>query len=435
MQEGARDGLRRVAGGGQRVSRAAVPLVAEHDSWITVDPILGCPADCAYCYLGPLGLRATRPTPRATPEMVVAAVEDYLNGRRAGVVDPAHDQTPLCVGNYTDMVLTRANRDALVRLVELLAERIPRRPIVVVTKGRLDPDLLAALDAPGFPIFWFLSQSMARPAGLPLERGPIADLDTTLDNARLVSRTSHQKAVHFWRPFVAELCPSGADLEKLVGRLATSGLSCSVVVGLTRGPGVPLADERLVTLLDQSVAAPADEWEVFDDEGWAVAREAAAVSGYPLYRNTSCALALLSGQPEALGTWRPPYAEHRCLPAACPLAQRGRCRTAELAMSELRSAATRTDGAGARGAPTSTAAGAGEWTEGATLAARVAAFLSLDAGLVSASTGELVIGAMIDEFDYNTLLHGFGRRLAIRAQGVRRQKAWLGSFTGGGLAA
>jgi hypothetical protein len=81
------------------------------------------------------------------------------------------------------------------------------------------------------------------------------------------------------------------------------------------------------------------------------------------------------------------------------------------------------------------AAAAGEWTDGATLAARVAAFLSLDTGSVSVAAGELVIGDMIDEFDYNTLLHGYGRHLAIRAQGVRRQKAWLGSFTGGGLAA
>ncbi|MDQ7907209.1 hypothetical protein RB614_22095 [Phytohabitans sp. ZYX-F-186] len=397
-----------MAGDGRQLTRPAVPLVAEHDSWITVDPIVGCPADCAYCYLGPLGLRATRPAVRATPEMAVAAVEDHLGGRRAGVVDPAYDQTPLCVGNYTDMVLTRPNRDALVRIVELLAERIPRRPVVVVTKGRLDPDLLAALDRTGFPIFWFLSQSMARPAGVPLERGRIADLDTTLDNARLVSRTTHQKAVHFWRPFVAELRPSRADLEKLVGRLATSGLSASVAVGLTRGPGVPLWDERLVTLLDRSMAAPAERWEVFDDEGWAVARESAAAAGYPLYRNTSCALAFLGGRPEALGTWRPPHAEHRCLPAACPLAQRGRCATA--ALTE-------------------------EWTDGATLAARVAAFLGLDPGLVSVTAGKLLIDDMIDEFDYNTLLHGYGRHLAVRAQGVRRQKAWLGSFTGGGLAA
>ncbi|MGN9906474.1 hypothetical protein ACTMTJ_02875 [Phytohabitans sp. LJ34] len=396
-----------MAGDEQQLIRAAVPLVAEHDSWITVDPIVGCPADCAYCYLGPLGLRATRPALRATPEAVVAAVEEHLYGRRARVIDPAHDQTPLCVGNYTDMVLTRPNREALVRIVELLAERIPRRPVVVVTKGRLDQELLNALDGPGFPIFWFLSQSMGRLTGLPLERGPIADLDTTLENARLVSRTAHQKAVHFWRPFVAELRPSRGDLEKLVGRLASSGLSCSVVVGLTRGPGVPLADERLVTLLDRSMAAPAEQWEVFDDEGWAEARDAAAAVGYPLYRNTSCALALLSGQPEALGTWRLPYAEHRCLPAACPLGQRGRCAVAA----------------------------AGEWTDGATLAAKVATFLSLDAGLVSVTRGELVIGDMIDEFDYNTLLHGYGRHLAIRAQGVRRQKAWLGSFTGGGRAA
>ncbi|MFC0530620.1 hypothetical protein [Phytohabitans kaempferiae] len=389
------------------MTAAVVPLVAEHDSWITVDPILGCPADCAYCYLGPLGLRAARPAVRATPEMVVAAVEDYLCGRRAGVIDPATDQTPLCVGNYTDMVLTRPNREALVRIVALLAERIPRRPLVVVTKGRLDPDLLAAVDGHGFPIYWFLSQSLGRHAGLPLERGPIADLDTTLDNARLVSRTAHQKAVHFWRPFVAELRQSRAELETLVGRLATADMACSVVVGLTRGPGVPTREERLVTLLPESMAAPAGQWEVFDEEGWTDARATALAAGYPLYRNTSCALAFLGGEPEALGTWRQPYNAHRCLPAACPLVQRGRCAVAA----------------------------AGEWTDAATLAARVAAYLGLGAGQVSVTAGELVIGDMIDEFDYNTLLHGYGRHLAIRAQGVRRQKAWLGSFTEGGLAA
>jgi hypothetical protein len=385
---------------------ATIPLIAEHDSWITVDPVLGCPADCAYCYLGTYNLRATRPARRATPQMVSAALADYLHGRRALVLDPAADATPICLGNYTDMVIARSNRDSLVQYLEAIIAVLPGwRPLVVVTKGELDAELVAQVDTLRWPVYWFLSQSLATDNGMALEFGPVATMSTTLANAELVATSRHQQAVHFWRPFVPELRPYRADLPRLVGTLRSAGLVCSVVLGLKRGPGVPTGDARLRAALAGSLAAPSDGDEVFDIDGWHDLRLAATEVGYPVYRNTSCALGLLGRRHETLGTWREPVSHRLCLPAICPAEQRGRCSDASTGVT-------------LSGEPG--------------LAERVERFLGLPAGTVTCDLADrqMAIPAVIGEHDYNVLTHGLAATFHIRPRQVRREKAWLGAFGG-----
>ena len=61
-----------------------VPLVSEHDTWISVDPVTGCLANCTYCYLGPLGLRGRRPRIRVSPAELAAEVAGVPGQRGAG---------------------------------------------------------------------------------------------------------------------------------------------------------------------------------------------------------------------------------------------------------------------------------------------------------------------------------------------------------------
>lgn len=399
MAGAARTGLPDVARG-LTDAAAAVPLVAEHDTWITVDPLVGCPANCTYCYLGAMGLRTVRPRRRATPAAVSAALAEYLNGRRASIVDPATDWTPICLGNYTDMMIAAAGRRGLVDYLEAIIDVLRgRRQIVVVTKGTLDADVVAAVDALGWPILWMFSQSMSELSGSRLEFGPVADLDTTLSNARLVSASAHQRCVHFWRPLVPELRPSPERSRKLIDRLRGAGFTCSVVQGLKRAA---VEDHRLKDVLRQSFARVTDGSDVFDDEHWLRLREFARRVGYPLYRNTSCAIAYASGAPERLGTWRSQFASRLCHPTSCPPRQRRRCapRATDEADADLRG--------------------------------RVCEFLGLapDRVTVDRAAGTLRIDAQVDEGDFNVLMHGLAWRWDVRPHSVRREKAWLGVFAG-----
>lgn len=375
-------------------------LIAEHDTWISMDPVVGCPADCAYCYLGPMNLRAKKPTARVTPAELARSLRAYLYGQRAELIDPREDPTPLCLGNYTDMLMTRDNRRFLVDAVRALDEVVAPRPLVLITKAAVAPDLVAELDEFGWPIIWFFTQSFARDRGMDLERGRIADFETTLRNAMAVSTSRHQHAVHFWRPFVPELAPAQGS-GPVVRRLRDSGMRCSVVTGMHVGPGVPMADPRLRALLPSVAAVDPDRIQVIDAAGWRETAAAGRNADYPVYRHSSCAIALVRASQEQLGTWRTDLLWNRCLPCSCPNSQRSNCR-----------------GLGTSGRKDAEdVAGFGE---------RLAKFLGIAPEQVSwdASKGYLYIEANVSEFSYNTILHASRGRYVVSARSVAWQRAW-----------
>ncbi|GGV68008.1 hypothetical protein GCM10010277_76980 [Streptomyces longisporoflavus] len=377
------------------------PLIAEHDTWITLDPVLGCPANCAYCYLGTVGMRAVKPFARVTARELADLVRRYLHGRRAEVIDPQDDLTPLCLGNHTDMLMSPENRRATIEVLRELSRRIPPRTMVLITKSVLREDLVAEIDAIGWPVVWFFSQSLAHAAGVPLEAGRTADLEETLANARMVSASRNQHAVHFWRPFVRELHPDAAGLETVIEALRTSGMRCSVLSGLRLGPGVPQDDPRLRTHLAATMRATEGMTEVFDRERWVQLVHFGRKAEYPLYRHSSCALALVHSAREQLGTWNPAVFADRCIPCSCPARQRQLC-------------------AG------STPQTGGLLNDPAELQARTARFLRIGHRrlLVDEAQKQLHVDAAVSEFDYNTMLHALRGRYVVVARSIVWRRAW-----------
>ena len=55
----------------------AVPLIAQHVSWLSMDPLLGCPAQCSYCYLHPLGLTKSKPHEYIPPEQAYRSLLNH----------------------------------------------------------------------------------------------------------------------------------------------------------------------------------------------------------------------------------------------------------------------------------------------------------------------------------------------------------------------
>lgn len=303
---------------------AKVPLVAEHDTWISVDPVLGCPANCSYCYLGPMGLKASRPSQRIPPRQAVARLRDYLADTRDDLADDA-DSTPVCLGNHTDMLMTSANRDYLRRFAGELADAGITRPLVVVSKGRMTRPLAEALDSLDLAIVVFHSQSFHRTTfAARTEKGPVLDPDQTFDACAVYRGLKNITPVHFWRPITRRSVPSSDWAAEMLARLKAAGYRCSVAIGLAVGPGIEQRELVETRILERAHDVRGEMW---DDGVWADISAAAVAAVYPVYRSTSCAIGLATGKPEALGVWdRRRGAGERCLPCNCPETQRSACR-------------------------------------------------------------------------------------------------------------
>jgi hypothetical protein len=381
--------------------RSLPPLIAEHDTWISLDPVTGCPADCGYCYLGTLGLRATRPVSRITPRRMAEEVHDFLHGRRAELIDPAEDSTPLCLGNHTDMLMSPENRKTTVAVLRELSRTIQPRVTVLITKSVLNEDVVAQIDDLDWPVVWFFSQSFARDAGIPLESGRVAHFEATLVNARMVSASRNQQAVHFWRPFVRELQPKFTDKTSLIESLKAAGMRCSVLTGLQLGPGVPVDDPRLHAHLPVAMQDGQETTQTFDQEGWEETVRVGRQAGYPIYRHSSCALALINSAREQLGTWNRAVFADRCAPCFCPAEQRRRCRHCAPTEGNRQYNPT-------------------EFCE------KLARFLKIDGDRISVNEIKkyIYIDAAVSEFDYNAMMHAVRGRYVMVVQSTTLHRAW-----------
>ena len=381
-----------------------IPLIAEHDTWISVDPIIGCPSGCRYCYLGPLGLRPSHAAVRATPAQTIVHLEKYFQGRMGDGDGPSpyRADTPICLGNYTDMFMTREGLDFLREYVPLHRKSFGQHPLCVVTKARLSGPILRALDDVGQTILVFLSQSFLEVAGLRtvIEPGPTSGPADTVGNLHLLADLSNITGLHFWRPIARRVVPDVEAARAQLRLIRDAGALARVAVGFKNGPGVSLSDPKLVPLLEESADERENTGEFLASDIREFILDAARQLGYPLYFNTSCAIALATGRPEALGTWREPMRSLRCEPCVCPRGQRHRC-----------------DLVRERDEPPCR-----------TVLSDVRVRLGLPEGSVHwdpASTA-IHVHSVIAQTEHNQLLHVIPHRLVPR--GIRREEAWLGAF-------
>src|SRR5262245_48858350 len=71
--------------------------LAYHDSWLSVDPIIGCRLNCQYCYMQPTHWTAVKPEYLYTVSEIVEMLIKYHYF--------VPDQTVIGFGNHTDAFL------------------------------------------------------------------------------------------------------------------------------------------------------------------------------------------------------------------------------------------------------------------------------------------------------------------------------------------
>ncbi len=375
---------------------ANVALIEEHDTWVSVDPLVGCPASCDYCYLGPLNLAGREPEIRVSPLLLIEKLSAFLRQRIPRLNDRVQP-IPLCMGNYTDMFLSQQGIDYLRAYIPLHATHFPNHPLCLITKARLRAETVAELDAVGHPILFFLSQSFFLEAGSRVEKGPVSKVQDTLDNFSLLARSQHIIPLHFWRPVTLKNVPSLSAAVHQLERIHEAGALASIAIGLKWGPG--MRDVRgTSTLVDDPSVLHDGENLPENLRRWF--HQAGAKTGHPVFRHTSCAIALALRRAEALGTWRAPIRQTMCEPCSCPSVQRARCDAA------------REDDV-APGLPV---------LEG------IASRLQIPKDLVTWSKDEncISIGAEVTQNRHAELIHQTGFRISVNK--YRLHLAWPGSI-------
>ncbi|WP_156081324.1 hypothetical protein [Amycolatopsis vancoresmycina] len=167
----------------------------------------------------------------------------------------------------------------------------------------------------------------------PTETGPVLTPEGTFAAAGAYHNLTNITPIHFWRPITRKSIPSKEWSVETISKLKNAGFRASVAIGLAIGPGIDQADLIDDRLLEHNSEASGEIW---DQSTWLDISNAAKIVGYPVYRSTSCAIALARSKPEELGTWhRSRGATSRCIPCNCPQTQRAKCKVGRLSSANL----------------------------------------------------------------------------------------------------
>ena len=162
--------------------------IAYHDSWISVDPIIGCQLNCQYCYMQMTSWTGVKPQ---NVYSITQIVDMLVNNKYF-----TPHKTVLSFGNQTDAFL-HDNIPYTLEFFKLLENCKLRNPVTVVTKKLI----------PEYFIDQICSLKYVRAifcltySGLPksVEKG--VDPDENCKNFKNLSEKGI-RIIHFWRPLI-----------------------------------------------------------------------------------------------------------------------------------------------------------------------------------------------------------------------------------------
>jgi DNA repair photolyase len=290
--------------------------ISYHDTWISIDPIEGCPYQCVYCVLRHANKTSVRPEVLMAPDECARQLLNFplfTFGR-----------TPLAIGNETDM-MHPFNQEYLIDLLRALQSASVSNPISLITKTPLTDKILERIRSiKGLRIVFFLSYSGLGPTYEP----NFAD-QRLRENFHRV-RAHGFPLIHYWRP----LLPNNTSPSQIRNMLSfvSSIADASVIVGLKLHPELNdiLTRDAPISIPDHLMDVHG-EWlepQIVEE----IHLEANHLCpDYPLYRHASCALASILARPNHTATI---YREDICPPSHCLAAQRAICRGAQVMPSD-----------------------------------------------------------------------------------------------------
>lgn len=285
-------------------------LIAYHDSWISLDAIVGCSYNCKYCLLRLFGLTQKVPQKLFSSEESVNKLLNHLYF--------IPDKTVICLGNRTDSFL-KDNIDFTLRVLLELEKYNLRNPICIATKSQIPIRFIKEIKRlKNLKLIIFLSYS-----GLDKNLEPCIDILSIRKNFKVLAE-ENIPIVHFWRPLI----PSNTsdlqiqDMLSFVSKYAKA----SVFIGLKYSP-----DLRKIFDIHPELCVPYEDIPQYGDwllpsieeKLWNTAKT--QFSGYPIFKHTSCAVSYVLQKSDYNATI---YRDDVCKISTCPDFQRRICKAA-----------------------------------------------------------------------------------------------------------
>ena len=193
-------------------------IIEMHDTWLTVNSIVGCTNGCKYCFLQATNDNLARPR-------VLADAAKAISCLFSSKYYTTH--IPVCLLPNTDPFLNEHNMSYVKEMLDILAKKKISNPIILITKCLIPNefvDYLSNLITNGMNIVVYLSLS-----GLSKFYEPnINHANIKINFCNLASKGI--KIIHYYRPFI----PENSDAKSITNLLdfVKDYTNISVITGL-----------------------------------------------------------------------------------------------------------------------------------------------------------------------------------------------------------
>ena len=283
-------------------------LIRQHDSWLSVDPVVGCPYDCQYCILKIDGLTNKKPQEVVNIEKTL----DKLSKHKHFIPNV----TKISYGNNTDAFYS-GNIENTLEFIEKFRSRGYDNPIAISTKSPISHSQALQLHKIAGPnLLLFLSYS-----------GLDNNVEKGIDHEGLKNNFSTLSAadiniLHYWRPLLESNTTENKILEVL--ELVSKYSTASICIGLKSTP-------RLYNIFSdtEELSLPKefqDKYVNYLEDRTAskiLSLSALKYPNYPIYFRTSCAVSYALRQDDYTET----FESKACLSSQCPTTQRNVCKS------------------------------------------------------------------------------------------------------------
>ena len=178
-------------------------IIEMHDTWLTVNSIVGCTNGCKYCFLQATGDNRTKPRIKATATEAISCLfsSKYYT-----------TNIPVCLLPNTDPFLNDKNISYTKEMLDILAKNKISNPIILITKCLIPNDFvdyLSNLVKNGMKLVVYLSYS-----GLSRFYEPNINHENIKINFRNLA-SKGIKIIHYYRPFIPENSDAKSIAETL----------------------------------------------------------------------------------------------------------------------------------------------------------------------------------------------------------------------------
>lgn len=174
-------------------------IIEMHDTWLAVNSIVGCTNGCKYCFLQATGDNLNKPKVLVTPEEAITKLfkSKYYNST-----------IPVCLLPNTDPFLNQNNIKYVTALIDHLATKEVKNPLILITKCFIPDEFIAKINflmQKGMQFVIYLSYS-----GLGKKYEPNINYDDIKSNFKRLHE-NNIPIVHYFRPFI----PENSDPKKI----------------------------------------------------------------------------------------------------------------------------------------------------------------------------------------------------------------------------